>query len=94
MAVTISYIEGDYVDWIFLARDGSVHEIEGPYVFPYPKAGAVSSEYMNKCVDTITGAWVYWSTDYQDIYGAEYPGNGFSSATYKVQSIVFGREQL
>lgn len=58
--------------------------------WPYPIIGGVSSWYLNKCVDGVSGQWVYWRTQYQDFTGEEYPDSSFSAATYRVQAITFG----
>jgi hypothetical protein len=61
--------------------------------WPYPVQGGVRARYNQRCVDTIIGEWVAWATYYQDVYGAEYPGSGFDSGTYRVESIIYDREQ-
>lgn len=61
---------------------------------PYPVPGAVEATYLNKCVDGVTNEWVFWETFFQDRNGTRYPGQSFDSATYKVETIVYQREQI
>lgn len=63
------------------------------YRYPFPVPGGVQATYLNKCVDGVSGDWVLWETSFQDKAGTQYPGSSFDSATYKVQSIVYQREQ-
>lgn len=76
--------------WEFNSRPSSTILDTTDLYWPYPVPGGVTSEYVNKCVDGVTGQWVYWKTAYQDFNGIEYPGDSFNSGTYKVQSITFG----
>lgn len=66
---------------------------EQDYYWPYPIGGGVRARYRNKCRDSITGIWTPWYTNYQDLFGAEYPGSGFDAGTYRVAGIVYDREQ-
>lgn len=95
MGVTIYYNEPDsYVTWMFTSRQATSSDMVDDRRYPYPEIGGVPVAYMNKCVDSVTGQWVYWETNYIDSGGTQYPGSGFDSATYKVQTVVHGRCQL
>lgn len=64
---------------------------------PFPAPGGVSAQYINKCVDGITGNWSFWKTFFQDRTGVYYSqsteGQQFDAGTYKVQAIRYDREQ-
>jgi hypothetical protein len=95
MAVTIYGMKAEtFVPLEFTSRVGTEWPNEEARVWPYPVQGGVRALYVQKCVDTVTNDWTYWATYYQDIYGNEYPGAGFDSATYKVESISHTREQV
>lgn len=47
------------------------------------------AQYIQKCIDSITGLWTYWKTGYRDINGNEYPGPGFNVTYYKIVGIVY-----
>jgi hypothetical protein len=91
MAIIVSSAEVSFVNDVVLG--GSVSSDESVYRYPYPTPAGVRTEYINKCVDTVTSTWVFWKTFYPDIDGAYYPGSGFSSSTYKVQTIIYARER-
>jgi hypothetical protein len=98
MASTIYGTEGDRPNWDgpHAAGSGDQPNIFSTYL-PWPRAGAVQAEYLNKCIDGITGEWTFWRTHFQDRDGVYYIVNGgqqFDSATYKVETIVHGREQI
>jgi hypothetical protein len=79
-------------DWIFnvtVSSDESNQPDE--QLWPYPVQGSVLAQYRQKCLDLITGLWTAWTTDYLDVYGSEYPGAGFSFATYRVITITYDR---
>jgi hypothetical protein len=64
---------------------------------PWPVPGAVQATYLNKCIDGITGQWHFWQTFFQDTQGVDYKASGgqqFDAATYRVEAIVHGREQI
>jgi hypothetical protein len=83
------------VTWVFPSREKDIFGLGGlDDGYPWPEIGGVPLSYMNKCVDTVTGEWVYWETNYKDSNGTRYPGGGFDSATYRVEALVHGRCQL
>jgi hypothetical protein len=61
----------------------------------YPYTGlfeGVESSYVNKVWDAISGGWVRWSTNYEDVDGVAYPGPGtfgVDTSSYRVESIKF-----
>lgn len=69
-------------------------ETTGAEFYPFPVPGGVQATYLNKCLDTVLNEWVFWQTFFQDRNGTQYPGQGFDSATYKVETIVHQREQI
>ena len=94
MSVVIYGTDGSYPQWGY--QDGIGGSVGGSTYenyYPYPLPGSVQSSYINKCVDGVTGQWVFWQTFYQDYQGSEYPGQSFDSGTYRVQAIKFDREQ-
>jgi hypothetical protein len=94
MAVTIFTMKAEsYVDPEAAARDATEMPSLVTRVWPYPIQGGVRALYSQRCVDAVGGTWVPWATYYQDIYGNEYPGSGFDSGTYRVESIIYDREQ-
>ena len=97
MAVTIFGTDGSFPAWSAPGLPGgSAASSSGDRVNPYPLPGSVQATYLNKCVDGVTGEWVLWQTFFQDRTGVYYKSNGgqqFDSATYKVETIVHGREQ-
>jgi|PlaIllAssembly_1097288.scaffolds.fasta_scaffold00098_4 hypothetical protein len=85
---------GDLVDWEFMTRGGVELDNEiASSIWPYPLPGGVLAAYRNKCVDTVTLQWIEWVTDYQDVYGTEYPGAGFDPGTYRVINITYDQGQ-
>jgi hypothetical protein len=65
--------------------------------YPWPKQGGVQALYLNKCVDGITGEWFRWKTFFQDRTGVYYLSSGgkqFDAGTYKVEAIIYEREQV
>lgn len=93
MAVTVIGLSPLYVYLQNLSGSNTIALAPSVYRYPFPIPGGVQARYLNKCVDGVSSQWVLWETLYQDINGAEYPGSSFDSATYKVQSIVYDREQ-
>ncbi|NIT56306.1 MAG: hypothetical protein GWN00_08745 [Aliifodinibius sp.] len=91
MTIIVSSAETSFLDEDI---SGSlISSNESVYRYPYPTPAGVRTEYLNKCVDTVTSTWVFWKTFYPDSTGVYYPGSGFSSSTYKVQTIIYSREQ-
>lgn len=72
---------------------GSPIVLSPVYKYPYPTPGGVQAKYLNKCVDGVTGLWVFWQTFFIDIDGTQYPGTSFDAGTYKIETIVYDREQ-
>jgi hypothetical protein len=62
-------------------------------VYPYPSlSGGYASVYINKAWDTAKGGWVFWSTEFEDVDGLQYPGPGIfgvHTSRYRVESITF-----
>jgi hypothetical protein len=84
----------DLKDWEFNGRPvRGMGVISEDMKWPYPIQGGVLARYVQKCVDTVSGVWVSWATNYQDIYGNEYPGTGFDPGTYRIETISYMREQ-
>lgn len=98
MGVTIYGTAGVYPDWSAPGTAGAVEQ-DGDLetYYPWPLPGSVQATYLNKCVDGITNEWHLWKTFFQDREGVYYLSSGgqqFDSGTYKVETIVHGREQL
>lgn len=95
MSVVIySTSTGEYDDWVYLTMGATVRSnVNQEFDWPYPLQGSVLALYKNKCKDTITGIWTPWYTNYMDVGGSQYPGDGFDSGTYRIAGIIYGREQ-
>lgn len=95
LAALASSKADESVDWAFMTR-GAVEESNeaNEEFYPFPSPGGVSTMFSQRCVDTVTGVWTPWVTDFKDVGGSEYPGYGFDAATYKVESVIHGRMQL
>ena len=97
MAVTIYGTVGVFPDWSAPWTAGALGlSASVEHYFPWPQGGSVVATYLNKCVDGITGQWHLWQTFFQDRTGVYYKANGgqqFDPGTYKVETIVHGREQ-
>jgi len=95
VAVTIYGTVGAPVEWSALQQAvGSPKDTGIETYSPWPLPGSVQATYLNKCVDGITGEWHFWETFFQDRAGVYYDGQQFDSATYKVEAIVYSREQV
>lgn len=92
MATLIYGTESSQIDWNYRQGVGgfSGGSTSGLY-YPYPLPGSVQATYLNKCFDSVSSEWVLWETFFQDRTGTQYPGSGFDSATYKVETIVYQR---
>jgi len=90
-----SALPTEKVTWEFSSRPALEEStaIEENF-YPYPWPWTVERLVSQKCVDTVSGEWVSWKTCFVDLYGAEYPGDGFDVTTYCIESIVHGRQQL
>lgn len=98
MGVTIYGTVGVFPDWSVpgLAGVGDQESVLDHYD-PWPLQGSVQATYLNKCVDGITGQWHLWQTFFQDREGVYYKSSGgqqFDAGTYRVETIVHGREQI
>jgi len=97
--VTVIYgTEGSLPEWGYQqGLGGFAGGTTSELVYPYPLPGAVQATYLNKCIDGVTGQWHLWQTFFQDRQGVYYKSSGgqqFDAATYKVETIVHGREQI
>jgi len=97
VAVTIYGTYSDLPEWgihvVGALIGGSAFESYNPW----PLAGSVQAMYLNKCIDGVTGEWHLWKTFFQDrtgVYYAQSGGQQFDSASYKVETIAYDREQL
>lgn len=87
----------DNPSWDFEQTVGGAEIQQGmTTVYPFPSPGSVPKNYLNKCVDGVTGQWHLWQTFFPDREGVYYQDSGgqqFDAGTYKVEAIVHGREQ-
>ena len=92
---TIYGTEASQPDWDYWQGvGGSSGGTSEELYYPFPLPGGVQATYLNKCVDGVTNQWVFWETFFQDRNGTRYPGQSFDSGTYKVETIVYQREQV
>ena len=98
MAITVYTAPFSSPNWDFMrASGGKVYVAPTNEFYPFPEPGSVQSEYLNKCVDGISGEWHLWRTYFQDTEGLYYKSSGgqqFDAGTYKVESISFGEEPV
>lgn len=97
MAVTIFDLVGSSPLWGLRETPAGIGVGDEWSFNPWPLPGSVQATYLNKCVDGITGQWHLWQTFFQDRTGVYYKASGgqqFDAATYRVEAIVHGREQL
>jgi len=91
--VSTSSKADDSAAWEFLTRIAQNDHDSAFRYWPYPLPGGVLAKYRNKCRDSSTLQWVEWVTDYEDIYGTEYPSAGFDPGTYRVINITYDQGQ-
>jgi hypothetical protein len=97
MATTIYSEQTSYSSWWFFTKSGRQYGEGRLYRYPYPRVGAVSKKYLNKVWDAVAGDWVLWLTDYPDPAGGHYEGPGeygVDTSDYRMETVVYGREQL
>jgi hypothetical protein len=85
----------DLADLEFRVRTAGVAPIiDRDEKWIYPSRSGVQPSYRQKCLDTVSGLWVSWTTLlYPDPGGQQYPGTGFDSTTYRITGVVHNRVQ-